>query len=125
MVIYVELERPEKKGYEIAEEMERSKSTEEKMQEELKYEIYNLGGDNPVTLMDFISYIEKALGKEAKKNFLPMQPGDVKETFADISKAREELGFEPKTKIDEGIKIFCDWFVENKDWLLELEEGKQ
>jgi len=93
--------------------------------EDLKYELYNLGGDNPVTLMKFIELIENHLGKKAKIKFLPMQPGDVKETYADISKARTDVGYEPKTKIEEGIKIFCDWFVENKDWLLELEDGKQ
>lgn len=92
---------------------------------DLKYEIYNLGGDNPVKLMRFIELIEKNLGKKAKLNMMPMQPGDVKETYADISKARMEVGYEPKTRIDKGVKIFCDWFVENKDWLLELEDGKQ
>ena len=56
---------------------------------------------------------------------LPMQPGDVKETYADISKARKDVGYEPKVKIEEGVKIFCDWFVENKDWLLKLEDPKQ
>lgn len=91
----------------------------------LKYEIYNLGGDNPVTLMKFIELIEKNLGKKAKLNMLPMQPGDVKETFADISKARKDVGYEPKTKIDEGVKIFCKWFIENKEWLVKLEEAKQ
>ena len=93
--------------------------------EDLNYEIYNLGGDNPVSLRKFVELIEENLGKKAKINLLPMQPGDVKETFADISKAKRELGFEPKTKINEGIKIFCDWFVENQDWLLELKEPKQ
>lgn len=93
--------------------------------EKLGCTVYNLGGDNPVTLMKFIELIEEALGKKAEKNMMPMQPGDVKETMADISKARNEVGYEPKTKIDEGVKIFVDWFVENKNWLLELEDGKQ
>lgn len=56
--------------------------------EDLKFEIYNLGGDDPINLMDFIGEVEKNFGKEAKKKFLPMQPGDVKETYADINKAR-------------------------------------
>ena len=92
---------------------------------ELSYEIYNLGGDNPIRLMRFIEILEENLGKVAKKRFLPMQLGDVKETFADISKAKEHLGYEPKTKIEEGLKIFCKWFLENKNWLLELENTKQ
>ena len=69
--------------------------------------------------------VEENLGKKAVKNMMPMQPGDVKETYADISKAKSYLGYEPKTKIEEGVKIFCDWFKENQDWLLELEDGKQ
>ncbi len=92
---------------------------------ELGYELYNLGGDNPTTLMNFIRMIESHLGKKAKLKMLPMQPGDVKETFADISKARRELGFSPKVKIDEGVKIFLDWFLQNKAWLLKLKEAKQ
>lgn len=93
--------------------------------EELSYEIYNLGGDNPVPLMKFVELIEKNLGKKAEINFMPMQMGDVKATVADVSKARKELGFDPKVKIEEGIKIFCDWFMENQEWLLKLEAGKQ
>lgn len=93
--------------------------------ENLGYELYNLGGDNPVTLMKFIELIEENLNKKATLNMMPMQPGDVKETVADITKARNEVGYEPKTKIDKGVKIFCDWFIENKDWLLELEDAKQ
>lgn len=92
---------------------------------ELKFDVFNLGGDNPIRLMRFVELIEKYLGKEAKKNYLPMQPGDVKETYADISKAREEVGYNPKTKIEDGLKIFCEWFLENKDWLLKLEDAKQ
>lgn len=92
---------------------------------DLKYEIYNLGGDNPIQLMRFIELIERNLGKETKIKFMPMQPGDVKQTYADISKAKTQLGYNPKTKIDKGIKIFCNWFKENKDWLLELEDGRQ
>lgn len=91
----------------------------------LGYELYNLGGDNPVKLMKFIEMIEKELKIKAKINYLPMQPGDVKETCADVSKARKELGYKPKVRIEKGIKIFCEWFIKNKKWLLELEEGKQ
>ncbi len=76
------------------------------------YEIYNLGNNNPVELMHFISVIEQELGVEAKKEMLPMQPGDVKINFADIEKARRDLGFEPKTSIEDGIKKFVEWFRE-------------
>lgn len=92
---------------------------------DLGYEIYNLGGDNPTSLMRFIELIQAHLGKKAKLRMLPIQPGDMKETFADISKARRELAFSPKVKIEEGIKIFLDWFVANKHWLLKLKDGKQ
>jgi UDP-glucuronate 4-epimerase len=91
----------------------------------LKYEIYNLGGDNPVNLMDFVRMIEANLGVKAKIKYLPLQAGDVKETCADLSKARKELGYNPKVRIDEGVRIFCKWFLDNKEWLLELEQGKQ
>lgn len=92
---------------------------------DLKYEIYNLGGDNPVKLMKFVELIQENIGKKAIINYKPMQPGDVKETYADISKAGREIGYKPKTNIEEGIKIFCSWFLENKDWLLKLKDGKQ
>ncbi len=91
----------------------------------LGYELYNLGCDNPIQLMKFINLIEENLGVKANITFLPMQLGDVKETWADVTKARNELNFNPKVKIEEGVKIFCDWFIENKAWLLELEDGKQ
>src|SRR4030043_242278 len=86
----------------------------------LGYEIYNLGGDNPVRLMDFVRLIEKNLKIKAKIEYLPMQPGDVKETCADVSKARKELGYDPKVRVEEGVKLFCEWFLQNKEWLLKL-----
>ena len=76
------------------------------------YEIYNLGGNRPVELMYFISLIEKELGIEANKEFLPIQPGDVPETYADIEKARRDLGYEPRTPIEKGVKRFTEWFRE-------------
>lgn len=91
----------------------------------LKYEIYNFGGDNPVKLMDFVKLIENNLGVKAKIKFLPMQPGDVKESCADVTKARKELGYNPKVRIDKGVKLFCEWFMQNKEWLLKLKEGEQ
>jgi len=92
---------------------------------DLKYEIYNLGGDNPVKLMKFVELIQENIVKKVVINYMPMQPGDVKETYADISKARREIGYEPKIDIKEGISIFCSWFLGNKDWLLKLKDGKQ
>ena len=61
--------------------------------------------------MDFIQTIEKHLGIEAKKEFLPMQPGDVKATYADIDDLTEATGFKPSTTIDQGIKKFVDWYM--------------
>jgi len=75
-----------------------------------KYEIYNLGRSNPVELLYFISLIEKELGIRAKKEFLPIQPGEVPETYADTTKAQKELDFEPRTSIEDGVKAFVKWF---------------
>ena len=78
------------------------------------YEIINLGCGNPVKLKDFISTIEKNLGKKAKIIQKEMQPGDVNQTYADISKARKLLGYNPKIKIEEGLRIFCEWYMKNR-----------
>lgn len=77
------------------------------------YRIYNLGNHRSVELERYISLIEENLGITARKTLLPMQPGDVAETFAQIDLAREELGFEPKVPIEEGLKRFIAWF---KQW---------
>ncbi|NTU66717.1 MAG: NAD-dependent epimerase/dehydratase family protein [Candidatus Moranbacteria bacterium] len=76
-----------------------------------KYEIYNIGGDKEETLMRYIEVLEENLGQKAKKNLLPMQPGDVPSTCADIKKLRK-LGWKPATRIEEGIKNFVDWYKE-------------
>ena len=76
----------------------------------VSYAIYNLGNSRTVDLLYFIECIEKALGKEAEKKMLPMQPGDVAETYADISESKRELGFQPKTRIEEGIEHFILWY---------------
>jgi UDP-glucuronate 4-epimerase len=78
----------------------------------VNYRLYNIGNNTPVKLMDFINIIEKHLGKTAKKNFLPLQPGDVLSTYADITDLERDYGFRPKTSIDEGIKKFVDWYKE-------------
>ena len=74
------------------------------------FEIINLGCGEPVELMQFINLIEKELGKEAKKNFLPLQPGDVPATMADISKAQRLLNYKPLVTVAEGIPNFIDWY---------------
>jgi len=74
------------------------------------YRIYNIGNHSPVQLMDYIACIEKAVGKTAKKNMLPMQPGDVPATFADVEDLKADVGFEPKTPIEEGVKRFVAWY---------------
>lgn len=75
-------------------------------------EIFNLGCGKKEELMDFVSMIEKALGKEGKKEFLPMQKGDVRASLADITKAKKMLGYAPKTTITEGIPKFVKWYRE-------------
>jgi UDP-glucuronate 4-epimerase len=77
----------------------------------LPYEIYNIGNSRAETLLDFINEIEKNLGKKAIRNYLPLQPGDVPNTIADIEKIKK-LGYEPKTNIDIGIKNFITWYKE-------------
>lgn len=69
--------------------------------------VYNIGHGSPTRLMDFIATLEKALGKEAEKEFLPMQPGDVKVTFADTSALRRDFGYAPETSLEEGIRCFA------------------
>ena len=73
-------------------------------------EIYNIGGDHPITLNTLIKEIEKNLGKKAKKNLMPLQMGDVKKTVSNIKKIKKHYGFSPKTSISEGIKSFVDWY---------------
>ncbi len=73
-------------------------------------EVFNLGNSNTVDLSYFVECVEKELGRPARKNLLPMQPGDVPETFADIEKSRRLLGFDPQVKIEEGIHRFIAWY---------------
>ena len=74
------------------------------------YRIYNIGNNKSENLMDFIAEIERALGKKAQIYFQPMQPGDVKETFANIDAMRNDFGFKPTTGIDVGIPNFVEWY---------------
>ena len=76
------------------------------------YKIYNIGNSNPVELMDFIKAIEKALGKQAQKNMMPLQPGDVPATWADVSDLVEDLDYKPATSIQDGVDQFIEWYRE-------------
>ncbi len=74
------------------------------------HKIYNLGNSSIELLMDYIHLIEENLGKKAKIDYLPMQPGDVPAALSDITEARQDLGFDPKTSVREGVKHFIDWY---------------
>lgn len=76
------------------------------------YKIYNIGNNKPEKLMDYIATLEKCLGKEAKKEFLPMQPGDVYQTYADVSDLMRDFDFKPNTSVEEGLSKFVEWFME-------------
>ncbi|MHC5098034.1 MAG: NAD-dependent epimerase [Planctomycetota bacterium] len=76
------------------------------------YKIYNIGNSNPVELMDFIEAIEQVLGKQAKKNMMPLQPGDVPATWADVSDLVEDLDYQPATTVQEGVERFIAWYKE-------------
>ena len=76
------------------------------------HKVYNLGNSNPEVLLEFVELIEKTLNKKAQKKLLPIQPGDVSKTFADITESKKDLKFSPKTKISEGIPKFISWYKE-------------
>ena len=78
------------------------------------FDVFNLGESETIQLKDLISAIEKTLGKKAKINRLPEQPGDMPLTCADISKARKLLGYDPRTKFDDGLPKFVDWFLKSR-----------
>jgi UDP-glucuronate 4-epimerase len=76
------------------------------------YKVYNIGNNSPVNLMDFIKAIEKAIGKEAKKNFMPMQAGDVPATWADVDNLVKDLGYAPSVNVVDGVERFVKWYIE-------------
>lgn len=76
------------------------------------YKVYNIGNSSPVQLMEYIAAIEKQLGKTAQKEFLPMQPGDVPRTDADITDLMANLGYKPDTPVEKGIERFVAWYKE-------------
>ncbi|MBW3566147.1 MAG: NAD-dependent epimerase [Acidobacteria bacterium] len=79
------------------------------------YRLYNIGNHTPVELMDFVRHIEEAVGRKAETNPMPMQPGDVPATFADVENLARDVGFAPATPIDEGIRRFVSWYREYYD----------
>jgi UDP-glucuronate 4-epimerase len=74
------------------------------------HRIYNIGNNSPVQLMDYIGALEDCLGIEAKKNMLPLQPGDVPDTYADVTALVEDVGYRPATSVRDGIANFVDWY---------------
>jgi UDP-glucuronate 4-epimerase len=76
------------------------------------FNIYNLGESRPISVNDLIAEIEKALGKKAVKEYMPAQPGDVERTYADVTRAVKELGYDPKTPIEDGLRMFVAWLRE-------------
>ncbi len=75
-----------------------------------RYKLYNIGNNKPVKLMDYIETLERCLGKTAVKEYLPMQPGDVYQTYADVSELMQDYDFKPDTSIEEGLSKFVDWY---------------
>lgn len=94
------------KGIEIVLDNPPNQTTQ---QQKTPYRLSNIGNGNPESLGDFIAAIEQSLGKNAKKDYLPMQPGDVPRTWADVSEL-EKMGYKSQTKIQEGVKSFVDWY---------------
>ena len=76
------------------------------------YGVFNIGNNQPIELLHMIETLEKELGRTAQKNLMPMQPGDVPETFADIDALQQAVGFRPSTSIEEGIRNFVTWYRE-------------
>ena len=76
------------------------------------YRIYNIGNQQPIELLKYIEVLEKCLGRTAKKNLLPMQPGDVPDTWADVEDLVADVGYRPTTPIEKGVKQFIDWYIE-------------
>jgi UDP-glucuronate 4-epimerase len=75
------------------------------------YRIYNIGNSRPIELMRYIEVLEDCLGRKAQKNLLPMQPGDVPDTWADVDDLVADIGYRPETSIEEGVRNFVDWYL--------------
>jgi UDP-glucuronate 4-epimerase len=94
----------------IVEGIYKSSISTNHLSQEIPYDIFNIANGKPVKLLDFIESLEKHIGKAAKKDFVPMQAGDVYETFADITKLSKTKGYKASTDLDSGVKKFVDWF---------------
>ncbi len=76
------------------------------------YRLYNIGNQRPVDLMHYIEVLEDCLGRKAEKKLLPMQPGDVPDTWADAEDLATDIGYRPATAVEEGVKRFVEWYVD-------------
>ena len=76
------------------------------------YRVYNIGNNNPVELMDYIEALETSLGKKVEKELLPLQPGDVPDTYADVDDLVEEFDFKPSMSVKQGVENFAAWYKE-------------
>ena len=76
------------------------------------YRIYNIGNQRPVMLLRLIEVLEQCLGRKAVKNMLPMQPGDVPETSADVGALARDMGYRPSTELEQGVKRFVEWYLD-------------
>jgi len=76
------------------------------------YRLFNIGNNNPVELMHYIEVLEDCLGKKAVKNMLPMQPGDVQATYADVSELVKAIDYKPALSVEEGMSRFVDWYMD-------------
>jgi UDP-glucuronate 4-epimerase len=75
------------------------------------YRLYNIGNQGPVELMHYIRVLEECLGREAQKELLPLQPGDVPDTWADVEALVSDTGYRPATRVEEGVRRFVDWYL--------------
>ncbi|MFL2809735.1 MAG: NAD-dependent epimerase [bacterium] len=85
------------------------------------WKVFNIGNSNPVNLMDYIEALEKALSKTAEKKFLPLQPGDVPDTFADVKDLIEQFRYKPLTPVEEGITRFVKWYLEHTELISDFD----
>jgi UDP-glucuronate 4-epimerase len=76
------------------------------------YRVYNIGSNNPVELMEYIEALENSLGKTAQKKLLPLQPGDVENTYADVDDLVEQFGYKPSMSVKDGVENFSTWYRE-------------
>jgi UDP-glucuronate 4-epimerase len=74
------------------------------------YRLYNIGNNQPTDLMRYIEVLEECLGKQAEKNLLPLQPGDVPDTYADVADLVADMGYKPKTSVEQGVANFVTWY---------------